>query len=94
MISHPKFRSNFPLFGFELDVPFSRRNMRFAKEIGESLWGFVEFDDSEPLGWEKFLSVKAMIDVEKSLRRGMKIDVGGNTTKYVEFKYERLGDFF
>uniref|UniRef100_A0A803LYW0 DUF4283 domain-containing protein n=1 Tax=Chenopodium quinoa TaxID=63459 RepID=A0A803LYW0_CHEQI len=63
-----------------LDVPFSRRTMSFAKEIGDSFGCFLEFDDSDSLGWEKFMQIKDMIEVEKPLRRGMKIDVGGDNT--------------
>uniref|UniRef100_A0A803M277 CCHC-type domain-containing protein n=1 Tax=Chenopodium quinoa TaxID=63459 RepID=A0A803M277_CHEQI len=76
-----------------LDVPFGRRNARFAKGIGDCVGGFIEFDDSDPLGWEEFLRIKVWIDVEKTLRRGMKIAMGGGATKWLGFKYERLGDF-
>uniref|UniRef100_A0A803MD70 DUF4283 domain-containing protein n=1 Tax=Chenopodium quinoa TaxID=63459 RepID=A0A803MD70_CHEQI len=32
-----------------LDVPFRKRNATFAREIGDAMGGFLEFDDSDPL---------------------------------------------
>uniref|UniRef100_A0A803MZD8 DUF4283 domain-containing protein n=1 Tax=Chenopodium quinoa TaxID=63459 RepID=A0A803MZD8_CHEQI len=58
-----------PFWVRALDVPFSRHNPRFAKEIVDSFGGLVEFDDTDPLGWEKYMCVNVMIDVEKPLRR-------------------------
>uniref|UniRef100_A0A803MN58 DUF4283 domain-containing protein n=1 Tax=Chenopodium quinoa TaxID=63459 RepID=A0A803MN58_CHEQI len=77
-----------PFWIMVLNVPFSRRNPRSSDSFG----GFMEFDDSDPLGWEKFMRIKVMIDVTKLLRRGMKIAVGGENTKWVGVKYEQLGD--
>ncbi|XP_021758384.1 uncharacterized protein LOC110723340 [Chenopodium quinoa] len=41
-----------PIWVRLLDVPFNKRNPSTIREIGESLGGFVEIDDSDPLGWE------------------------------------------
>lgn len=76
-----------------LDVPFGKQNVNFASTIGERLGGFLEFDDSDPVGWEVFTRVKVNLDIEKPLPRGIKVRVGKNCTKWVGFKYERLGDF-
>uniref|UniRef100_A0A803MBU7 Reverse transcriptase zinc-binding domain-containing protein n=1 Tax=Chenopodium quinoa TaxID=63459 RepID=A0A803MBU7_CHEQI len=62
-------------------------------DIGESLGGFMEFDDSDPLGWCEFMRLKVMIDVRKPLRRGVFIACGGPKSKWVDIKYERLGEF-
>lgn len=37
------------------DVPFGRCNASFAFDIGESLGGFLEYDDADALGWEEFM---------------------------------------
>ncbi|KAL2899415.1 hypothetical protein RDABS01_024497 [Bienertia sinuspersici] len=75
------------------DLPFVKRNAQFARCIGENMGGFVDFDDSDPLGLDNFLRIKVMIDVGKPLRRGMKIATSSNCSKWVDIKYERLGDF-
>uniref|UniRef100_A0A803L0E4 DUF4283 domain-containing protein n=1 Tax=Chenopodium quinoa TaxID=63459 RepID=A0A803L0E4_CHEQI len=72
-----------------LNVPFGKRNYTFAEELG----GFLEFDDSDPLGWDEFIRVKVMINITKPLRRGIKISTGSSILKWVGFKYERLGTF-
>ncbi|KAL2935792.1 Gag polyprotein [Bienertia sinuspersici] len=64
-----------------------------AMSIGESMGGFMEYDDSDPLGLENFMRLKVMINIEKPLRRGLKIAIGAHTSKWVDIKYERMGDF-
>ncbi|KAL2935266.1 hypothetical protein RDABS01_018384 [Bienertia sinuspersici] len=39
------------------------------------------------------MQIKVLIDISKTLRRGLKIVVGENKFKRVGIKYERLGDF-
>lgn len=73
------------------DVPFGKRNASFAYEVGEDLGGFIEFDDSDPLGWEEFMRIKVMIDITKPLRRVIKVATG-TAFKWVGIKYERMGD--
>ena len=76
-----------------LDVPFGKRTERMAQEIGEALGGFIEFDNSDPLGWEEFMRIKVMIDLNKPLRRGLKLGQMGGGRKWIDVKYERLSDF-
>lgn len=85
--------SNSPFWVRLLDVPFGKRNASFASIIGEKLGGFIKFDDSDPIGWEMFMRVKINLDISKPLPRGIKVRVGQDSTKWVGFKYERLGDF-
>lgn len=78
-----------------LDVPFGRRNPSFAYDIGEDLGGFIEFDDSDPLGWEAFMRIKVLVDIDKPLRRVVKVASGGRGDKgekWIGLKYERVGD--
>ncbi|KAL2905711.1 hypothetical protein RDABS01_004421 [Bienertia sinuspersici] len=75
------------------DMPFAWRNDASPKEVGECMGGFIEFDNSDPLGLDNFMRLKVLIDIAKPLRRGFKIAVRTNTTKWVDVKYERLGDF-
>uniref|UniRef100_A0A803MT30 CCHC-type domain-containing protein n=1 Tax=Chenopodium quinoa TaxID=63459 RepID=A0A803MT30_CHEQI len=75
------------------DVPFNKRNLDFAFEIGEHLGGFLEFDDSDPLGWEAFLRIKIMVDINKPLRRGLKVANGSSSPIWCGMQYERLAEF-
>ncbi|KAL2932982.1 Protein lin-28-like protein A [Bienertia sinuspersici] len=68
-------------------------NAQYTMTIGNCMGGFIEFDDSDPLGLDNFMRIKVMIDFDKPLRRGIKIAINSNTSKWVDIKYERLGDF-
>lgn len=43
--------------------------------------------------WVGRSSCEVLLDIDKPLRRGVKIATGKETSKWVEIKYERLGDF-
>lgn len=75
------------------DLPFVKRSVAFAKSVGDSMGGFLELDESDPLGLDNFLRLKIMMDITKPLRRGFKVAVGGGLSKWVDVKYERVGDF-
>uniref|UniRef100_A0A803L9H9 Zinc knuckle CX2CX4HX4C domain-containing protein n=1 Tax=Chenopodium quinoa TaxID=63459 RepID=A0A803L9H9_CHEQI len=64
-------------------------------EIGEAMGGFIELDDSDPLGWSEFMRIKILLDVNKKLRRGIFLAnrTSDSGMKWVDIKYERLGDF-
>lgn len=74
-------------------MPFGKRNASFAYDIGECLGGFIEYDESDPLGWDQFMRIKVLLEIDKPLRRGLKIATGPSTTKWIDIKYERLADF-
>lgn len=75
------------------DVPFNRRNTEVAYGIGETMGGFLEYDDADPLGWEEFMRVKVLVEIDKPLRRVVKIATGHNSSKWCGLQYERLEDF-
>lgn len=75
------------------DLPFAKRNAQFARYIGDNMGGFIMFDDSDPLGLDNFLRIKASINVGKPLRRGIKVATSNDGFKWVDIKYERIGDF-
>ncbi|KAL2941778.1 hypothetical protein RDABS01_030128 [Bienertia sinuspersici] len=75
------------------DVPFAKRNSRMAEEIGKCMGGLLEYDASDPLGLEQFMRMKIHLDIEKPLRRGLKIATSKGSSKWVDIKYERIGDF-
>ncbi|KAL2903571.1 Endogenous retrovirus group K member 8 Gag polyprotein [Bienertia sinuspersici] len=55
--------------------------------------GFVEYDESDPLGLDNFIKMKLLIDIDKPHRRGLRISINPTTSKWVDIKYERSGDF-
>ncbi|KAL2942799.1 Zinc finger CCHC domain-containing protein 13 [Bienertia sinuspersici] len=55
--------------------------------------GFVERDKSDPLGLDSYIRLEVLIDVDKPHRRGITISINHNTSKWVDIKYGRLGDF-
>uniref|UniRef100_A0A803KQZ7 Zinc knuckle CX2CX4HX4C domain-containing protein n=1 Tax=Chenopodium quinoa TaxID=63459 RepID=A0A803KQZ7_CHEQI len=55
--------------------------------------GFIEYDEFDPLGWGEVMRVKVLLDLNKPLRRGIKIATGQNASKWVAIKYERLMEF-
>ncbi|XP_021729145.1 uncharacterized protein LOC110696162 [Chenopodium quinoa] len=76
-----------------IDVPFGLRSPQFAHNIGDCIEECIEIDKSDPLCWEEYIRVKVLVNITKSHRRGMKVVVESGSTKWVGFKYERLGDF-
>uniref|UniRef100_A0A803M2D0 CCHC-type domain-containing protein n=1 Tax=Chenopodium quinoa TaxID=63459 RepID=A0A803M2D0_CHEQI len=76
-----------------IDMPFGMRSPKVARDIGDCIGECVEVDESDPLCWEEYMRVKVVVDINKPLRRGMKIAVESGCTKWIGFKYERLGDF-
>lgn len=82
-----------PFWVHLLDVPFGKRNPSFAYDIGEDLGGFLEYDDSDPLGWEEYMRIKISLDIEKPLRRGCTIANGRDSSLWIGLKHERLGDY-
>lgn len=52
----------------------------------------MDYDDSDPLGWEEEMRIKALIEIDKPLRRGVTISTGRGLSKWVGVKYERIGD--
>lgn len=41
---------------------------------------FVEYDESYPIGWSKYMRFREDLSLEKPLRRGMKIGVAGEAS--------------
>lgn len=74
------------------DVPFEKRKKSMAMAMAQKMGKFVEYDESDPIGWSKYMRIRVDLPLDKPLRRGMWMMVG-NCSKWVKFKYERLMDF-
>lgn len=73
------------------DVPLNKRTKSMAVKIATSMGKFVEFDESDPIGWSKYLRFRVDLRLDKPLRRGMRIGVATGS-KWVKFKYDKVID--
>ncbi|KAL2934705.1 UvrABC system protein C [Bienertia sinuspersici] len=77
--------------------PLLFKAVRCRNEVDDDIDGgkdgeFVEFDDSEKLGWNRFLGLQVDFQLDKPLQRGIWVFVKGGS-KWVDFEYEKLMDF-
>ncbi|KAL2904999.1 Midasin [Bienertia sinuspersici] len=52
---------------------------------------FIEFDETDPIGWNKYLRFRVDIKIKKPLKRFTRVAIPGGS-KWVKFTYERLMD--
>lgn len=69
------------------DVPLNKRTKSTVSRMGR----FVEFDESDPIGWSKYMRFWVDVNLEEPLRRGMCIPTV-NGSNLIKFKYEKLTD--
>ncbi|KAL2941022.1 Deoxyribose-phosphate aldolase [Bienertia sinuspersici] len=63
-----------------------------AVSMASKMGRFVDYDDSDPLGWQKYMRFSVDLKLDKPLRRWIRVSVKGGS-KWIELKYERLTDF-
>ena len=73
------------------DVPLNKRTKSMAVSMATCMGRFVEFDESDPIGWSKYMRFRVDVNLDKPLRRGMRIATA-NGSKWIKFKYEKLMD--
>ncbi|KMS96531.1 hypothetical protein BVRB_8g202020 [Beta vulgaris subsp. vulgaris] len=73
------------------DVPLNKRTKSMAVSMASCMGRFVEFDESDPIGWCKYMRFRVDVQLDKPLRRGMRIATA-NGSKWIKFKYEKLMD--
>ncbi|KNA21693.1 hypothetical protein SOVF_040780, partial [Spinacia oleracea] len=73
------------------DVPLNKRTKAMVVSLASKMGSFVEFDESDPIGWSKYMRFRVDVNLEKPLRRGAFIATTGGS-KWVKFKYEKLMD--
>lgn len=75
-------------------IPRSLTNHKMAEIIGANLGSFVKADLSNFDGtWNAFIRVRVEIEVNKPLRRGLKIKQPNGESVWLECKYEHLPTF-
>ncbi|KAI8022805.1 Uncharacterized protein LOK49_LG03G02299 [Camellia lanceoleosa] len=86
---------NFVLFWVHvIDLPIISMTEEVGMLIGNAIDTFADMDYAEGgVAWGKLLRIWVAININKPLRRGMKITLGQKDPVWVSFKYERLPNF-
>lgn len=74
------------------DVPLNKRTSTMAKSLAATMGDFWEYDESDPLGWTKYMRFRVDLDISKPLKRWSRIATKGGP-KVIKFTYERLMNF-
>ncbi|XP_074329726.1 uncharacterized protein LOC141667192 [Apium graveolens] len=76
------------------DLQAGFRSERVIKDIGDYIGSFVQNDANNFSGvWREFYRVRVRIDINKPLRRKMKLKKKGGDWFWVNFKYEHAPTF-
>lgn len=76
------------------DVPKGCISESILKSIGNYVGVFIKSDPKNIDGvWKPFVCIRVTIDIDKPMRRRMKIKRDGGAWNWVNFKYERLSTF-
>lgn len=76
------------------DIPRGLISENILKSIGMSIGKFVKMDANTLDGvWKPFVRIRVSLNVQKPLKRRLKIKREGEGWSWVNFKYERLGTF-
>lgn len=76
------------------DLPKGCISETILQSIGNYVGCYVCSDPANMDGmWKQFVRIRVTMDVDKPLKRKMKIKREGNTWSWINFKYERLGTF-
>ncbi|MBA0810904.1 hypothetical protein Gohar_002850 [Gossypium harknessii] len=77
------------------DLPPGLMTETMAKQVGDILGQFLEYDTSIlTMGIKKFMRIRIRLDVIILLKRKMKIQIGKDRTVYARFQYEKLSLFY
>ena len=75
-------------------LPIGFRTSKIIQNIGDYVGQFMESDDNNCTGtWQHYLRVRVSIDIQKPLKRRMRIKKPGSEWVWVEFRYECLTVF-
>lgn len=76
------------------DIPRGLLSENILKSVGDSIGRYIKSDPLNFNGaWKSFVRVRVAMDVEKPLKRRMKIKREGTEGSWINFKYERLSTF-
>lgn len=76
------------------DLPRGFISENILKTVGASIGRYVKSDPKNFDGlWKSFVRIRVAMNVDKPLKRRMKIKREGDKWGWINFKYERLGTF-
>ncbi|KAL2901323.1 1-deoxy-D-xylulose-5-phosphate synthase [Bienertia sinuspersici] len=73
------------------DVSLNKRTKSMEKSMAASMGEFMGFDESDPIGWSKYMHFRVDLKLNKPLKRWTHIATPGGR-KPVKFTYEKLMD--
>lgn len=76
------------------DLPMGMLSIKLLESIGNYVGAFVKTDPKNlTSGWKMFVRIRVVMDIDKPLKRKMKIKREGGNWTWINFKYERLSSF-
>lgn len=76
------------------DIPRGCLSQNILKSVGASIGKYVKSDPTNFNGaWKPYVRVRVAMNVDKPLKRRMKIKRKGDVWSWINFKYERLSTF-
>lgn len=76
------------------DIPRGFLSENVIRSVGSSIGKYIKSDSTTFDGvWKPYVRVRVSLNVEKPLKRRMKIKREGDNWSWLNFKYERLGTF-
>lgn len=76
------------------DVPKGLISENILKSVRESMGKYIKFDPVNFDGmWRNYARIRVALNVEKPLKRRMKLKRDGNNWNWINFKYEWFSSF-
>lgn len=76
------------------DIPRGFLSENVLKSVGSSIGKYIKSDPGTfEGGWKPYVRIRVSLNVEKPLKRRLKIKREGDNWSWLNFKYERLGTF-
>lgn len=76
------------------DLPSGMLSKKILQSIGSHVGTFIRTDPANMNGvWKQYVRIRVGLDVEKPIKRRMKVKRENGSWNWVNFKYERLGTF-
>lgn len=76
------------------DIPRGFLSENILKNVGDSMGKYIRSDPKTFDGtWKPFVRIRVSVNIEKPLKRRLRIKREGDSWSWLNFKYERLGTF-
>lgn len=76
------------------DIPKGLISENVLKNVGNAIGRYVKSDPANFNGmWKEYVRIRVALNIEKPLKRKMKLKREGNAWTWINFKYERMSSF-